>query len=74
MNAHTVVGAVTVVAEYTLDREMVLEVECRNFDHYRTLPSVVSFRGIECVRTGWSSDTCLACYKQSCMIARKVTG
>ena len=72
MNANTVPGAVAVVQSYQLEGKLVFEVECRDFDHFKALPSVLSLQGVNCVKCGWSSDSNLACYKQYHAIAWKV--
>ena len=51
------------------DGELVLETVCRDYDHYRTLPDVVTYQGMECGKTGWSSDSHYACYKSGASIA-----
>lgn len=72
MNAKVVVGAIPVEAEHILDGKVVIETTCHDFDHWKRLPAVVSYKGVECKKTGWSSDTNRACYKQSHMVAYAV--
>ncbi len=50
--------------------ELILETVCRDFDHYKSLPDVVVYEGIECGKTGWSSDSHYACYKSGAAIAK----
>lgn len=54
-----------------MEGQLVLETTCRDFDHYKTLPDVVVYEGVECGKTGWSSDTHLACYKSGTAIAKE---
>ncbi len=72
MNAKVVTDMIPVVSEHILDGQLVIETTCNDFDDFRTLPRVVSYRNITCVRAGWSSDTNRACYKQSHMVAKTV--
>lgn len=52
--------------------EGILETNCRDYDHYVSLPDVVSYQGVRYGKTGWSSDRHYACYKRGAMIADKV--
>lgn len=62
--AHKVADAIQITAQYTLECQLVLETDCSDFDAYKALPKVVHYNGIECVLTGWSSDSHRACYKE----------
>ena len=72
MKAIQVKDAIIVLYEATIEGSLVIETPCKDFDMYASLPEVVSYKGIDCGKTGWSSDTYKACYKQSAMIAYKV--
>ncbi len=72
MYAHVVMGAVKIESEHRLDGQLVLETTCRDYDHYRTLPDVVTYKGVECTKTGWSSDRNYACYKEGGLVAYTV--
>jgi hypothetical protein len=69
MKAEVVAGAIPVETEHLLDGKVVLETTCNDYDHYSSLPGVVTYNGTTCKKTGWSSDTNRACYKQSYMVA-----
>lgn len=58
------------------EEELVLETVCRDYDHYVSLPDVVTYQDrltgnkpVECGKTGWSSDRNYACYKSGACIA-----
>ena len=70
--ATTVPEAIVILMAGWLEGKLVIETTCPNYDHYRTLPQVVSYQGIECGKTGWSSDTNRACYKSGAHVAHKV--
>jgi hypothetical protein len=72
MEAKIVKDAIVCTGQYTIEGQLVLETECRDFDHFRSLPQVVVYAGRECGKTGWSSDTNRACYKSGVGIAHKV--
>ncbi len=63
---------IVLTAVTTIDGETVLETSCRDFEEYKLLPQVVSYQGIICGKTGWSSDRNYACYKSSAAIATTV--
>jgi hypothetical protein len=71
--ANVVQDAIVITATYVLGGETILETNCQDYDHFASLPQVVSYNGVECGKTGWSSDRGYACYKSGAvMIARKV--
>jgi hypothetical protein len=49
--------------------EFILETTCRDYDHYVSLPNVVTCDGVECGKTGWNSDRCQAYYKSTAIVA-----
>jgi hypothetical protein len=55
--------AIVILAAHNIEGQTVLETECANYDCWLSLPSVVSYDGATCAKTGWSSDTNRACYK-----------
>lgn len=61
--------AIVIQTHAWYDDELILETVCRDYDHYKSLPDVVTFNGIECGKTGWSSDSHYACYKSGAAIA-----
>jgi hypothetical protein len=69
MTQATTVNAITLTAIHRLGSETVLETDCSDFDAWQALPQVVSYNGIVCGKTGWSSDTGKACYKSTASIA-----
>lgn len=72
MVAHKVDAIVLLVAQ-RIEGDLILETTCRDYDHYIELPDVVTYNGVMCGKTGWSSDRNYACYKSNAMIARKVS-
>ena len=73
MVAHEIPTAITLTAVHRLDGELVLETNCRDYEHYTSLPEVVAYEGTLCGKTGWSSDKNYACYKSGVKIARGMT-
>lgn len=69
--AQRIKDAIPVSYEITLDGQKVFETSCSDFDQYKTLPDVVTYAGNSYTKTGWSSDSGRACYKQSTRIAYK---
>lgn len=63
------IAAVTVISYHFIAGDRILETDCRDFDHYSTLPEAVTFQGRVYGKTGWSSDTGRACYKTAARIA-----
>lgn len=45
-------------------------VHCNDYDHYKKLPSVISYNGTLCGKTGWNSDTNRCCYQSSATIVK----
>jgi len=58
-----------VLSCHTIDMETFVEVNCRDYDHYASLPDVVELNGQLLARTGWNSDRNVAYYKSGCLIA-----
>jgi hypothetical protein len=65
----TPINAITVIAEYKLDGEIVIEVPCKDYENFASLPNALSYNGTVVGKTGWSSDTYRACYKQNTRLA-----
>jgi len=63
MKVVPVSGEIALIAVHQLEGQYVLEVPCQDFDEYKALPDVVKYQRVNCVKTGWSSDTGRACYK-----------
>jgi len=72
MEAKEVKGAIVVLSCHIIEGQVVIETNCRDYEHFTTLPEVVCFDEIHCAKSGWSSDTNRACYKSSKQIAYKV--
>lgn len=43
--------------------DYIIETTCVDYDAYKALPTAVRFEGRLYTKTGWNSDTGLACYK-----------
>ena len=69
MEAKVLPQALLLTATYFSEGELVLETTCWDYDHFRTLPEVVEYRGNVCGKTGWNSDRGYACYKSGVPIA-----
>jgi hypothetical protein len=63
---------IAVLSYVSIEGENIIEVECRDYDHYKSLPEVVDVSGELFTRTGWNSDTQLACYKSNRKVAYPV--
>jgi len=71
--AHEVPRAIVLLSVQRVEGNLVLETNCRDYDHYKTLPEVVAYNGALCAKTGWSSDRYVACYQSRMAIARGIT-
>lgn len=69
MQAKTIPDAIVLLLAERIEEQLVLETDCADFDAYKALPAAVIYQGVECGKTGWSSDSNRACYKQSAIIA-----
>lgn len=69
MKADVVKNALVLTSIHRIEGDLVLTTTCRDFDSFAKLPAVVSYKGTECGKSGWSSDTGIACYKSSANIA-----
>ena len=67
--AVTVPDAIVLLMAAWHENQLVLETSCEDYDVFKSLPAVVTFKGVQCGKTGWSSDTHRACYKSGAMIA-----
>jgi hypothetical protein len=47
-------------------------VNCRDYDHYKSLPDVVSHNGVQMGKTGWNSDIGAAFYQSNANILHVV--
>jgi hypothetical protein len=72
MKAIEVPRAITLLNVQTLDGQTVLETTCSDYEHYKSLPQVVSYNGVMCGLTGWNSDLNKACYKSGIDIAQGI--
>jgi hypothetical protein len=64
--------AIVITLATWITGHLVLETNCLDYDAYKALPQVVEYRGIECGKTGWNSDTGYACYQSSAYLAHLV--
>jgi len=69
MDAKVMKDRLLLSGAFTIEGETVLVTDCRDYDHFRTLPTVVEYNGRECGRTGWNSDRGEAYYKSHMSIA-----
>jgi hypothetical protein len=60
---------IKVLSHQSVEGETFVEVNCRDYDHYASLPDVVEVNGQLLARTGWNSDRDVAYYKSGCLIA-----
>lgn len=74
MRAEVVKDAINITIAVKLEGKLVLETECKDFNSYCALPAAVSFEGVVCAKTGWSSDRGYACYKEGGLLAYNAIG
>ena len=72
MKAKPINNMLVVRATHVLDAEFVAEVDCNDFDEYKSLPQVIEVQGKHLGKTGWSSDRNYACYKENVILGTKV--
>ncbi len=70
MRVMSIPQEITLTAVHQVEGQWVLETDCSDFEHYQSLPQVISYQGVSCGKTGWSSDRNYACYKSGVAIAR----
>lgn len=56
MKAQAIVGAVEIISSAIYEDVTELEVSCKDFDQYETLPAAVTFNGLQFGKKGWNSD------------------
>jgi hypothetical protein len=61
---------ITATSVATVENVLCIVVDCTDFDHYKSLPAVVSHDGRLCGKTGWNSDTGRAYYQSNAMIVK----
>lgn len=71
MKAKAIQDAITLTNVQEVEGETILETDCRDYDHFITLPSAVVYDGKVCGKSGWSSDRNYACYKSNMKVAYK---
>ena len=57
------VGYLRAVTVQVIEGKTCAMVDCHDYDHFRTLPDVVSYAGVMMGKTGWNSDTGHAHYQ-----------
>lgn len=62
---------VLVLNPQTIGSDRVFETPCEDYERFAKLPGVCEFEGRLYAKTGWNSDTGLACYKTGRMIAKE---
>lgn len=65
-------GAQVVLTHDTIDGITVITVNCRDYDHYKILHDVMTYRDTLLGKTGWNSDKCYACYQSNASILHTV--
>ena len=63
------IAAIPILSYHFIAGDRIVETTCRDYDHYCTLPEAVTYNGMVYGKTGWSSDTGMACYKTAARIA-----
>lgn len=63
-------GYLPIVASSRIDGVLCLITDCRDYDHFVSLPEAVTFNGMLCGKTGWNSDTGRAHYQSNATLAR----
>lgn len=72
MRATKIPDAITLLVAAWVEGQLVLETGCEDYDAFKALPAAVTYQGVECGKTGWSSDTGRACYKSGAPVAYSV--
>lgn len=72
MYAKAIINILDVTPLRLSETEVILETPCRDYDEFSMLPNVVEFQCILFGKTGWSSDTNKAYYKQGRNFAKVV--
>lgn len=72
MQAKILVEYIAVRYAQQIDNDQLVEVNCSDFDEYKKLPDAIEFEGKVLGKTGWSSDTGYACYKQNVMLGKRI--
>jgi hypothetical protein len=68
----SVKGALTAINVAEVEGLTCAAVNCRDYDHYKGLPEVVSHNGRLLGKTGWNSDTGHAYYQDNATVLRDV--
>lgn len=71
MQAKAIKDAIPVSSTWEIEGENGFNTPCIDYDAWCVLPSVVAFAGERYCKTGWNSDTGMACYKAGLPIAKK---
>jgi len=54
-----------------IDHIVCIMVHCQDYEHFRSLPQVLSHNGILCGKTGWNSDTNRCCYQSNAQLVKR---
>ena len=69
MKANIVPNAFNLVNAISSEGITCLVVDCKDFDHFVTLPAALSYQGHVCGKTGWNSDKNAAYYQSNAKVA-----
>lgn len=72
MKAKSVNNMIIVRATHIIDAEFIAEVDCNDYEEYKSLPKVIEVQGKYLGKTGWSSDRNYACYKNNVILGKFV--
>lgn len=65
----TAIQAITILSIEHIEGDTILLTTCPDYDAFRALPQAVDFDGTTYGLTGWNSDRCIACYKDTALVA-----
>lgn len=66
MEQATVISdTIPIISTWTLGGDLGFNTDCIDYEQWTQLPVAVKYNGNTYVKTGWNSDTGLACYKVS---------
>lgn len=65
-------GFLKLNALHVIEGEFIAETNCADYSAYRSLPVAIEVQGKVLGKTGWNSDTGIACYKEKVLLGRLV--
>lgn len=63
---------VLITVEHTVEGVLILETICEDYDDYKSLPQLISYKEQAFAKTGWNSDKGYACYKPALNVGKSM--